>query len=171
MSPVGRRKPQPVIAILTLSLTMTLMTFGTKQLARAEAELPCLFHVTINPESRVEVHRGTGPARLRQGDWQSFRVCFENGAKITAIPRVVSPNAPAGKDRDHWLEMRLEPAAKRLTGSGKEYRTLLLRSRDVGPHEATFRFDVGQGTEDLGFRGQASVLFQCSTAPPLGGRK
>ncbi len=171
MIPVGKRKTQSVIAVLTLSLTMTFMTVGTKPLARADADSPCLFHVTINPESRVEVHRGTGPARLRQGVWQSFRVCFDNDAKVTAIPRVQSPNAPAGKDRDHWVEMRLEPAGKRLSGSGKEYRTLLLRSRDAGPREATFRFDVGQGTEDLGFRGQASVLFPCSTAPPLGERE
>lgn len=171
MIPVSRRKPRRAIAVLTLSLTMMLITIGTKRLARAEPDVPCLFHVTINPESRVEVHRGTGPARLRQGVWQPFRVCFDNEAKVTAIPRVVSPNAPAGKDRDHWIEIRLETARKRLTGSGKEYRTLLLRSRDAGPREATFRFDVGQGTEDLGFRGQASVLFQCSTAPPLGERK
>ena len=169
MIPAIRKLPQ-AIAILTLSLTLTLTVVGAKRLARADADVPCLFHVAISPESRVELHRGTAPARLRQGAWQSFRVCFDNGAKVTAIPHVRSPNAPAGKDRDHWVDVRLEPFEKRLSGNGKEYRTLLLRSRDAGFREATFGFDVGQGTEDLGFRGQASVLFQCSTAPPHGER-
>jgi hypothetical protein len=127
----------------------------------AQAEAPCLLLVRISPEARVAAERGTVSARLRQGVWQSCTICFENEAQVTAIPRIVSPNAPSGRDRDHWLDVRLDPPGKRLTGSRREYRTLRLRSRDAGPREATFRFDVGQGTQDLGFRGQVPILFQC----------
>jgi hypothetical protein len=132
-----------------------LMTTGSA------AEAPCLLLVKISPEARVAAERGTVSAHLRQGVWQSFTVCFENEARVTAVPRIVSPNAPVGRSRDHWLDIRLDPPGKRLTGSHREYRTIHLRSRDAGPREATFLFDVGQGTQDLGFRGQVPVLFQC----------
>lgn len=145
-----------------LALAAVITAIGT---AGAGADVPCLFTVNINPESRVTVERGNVPARLQQGVWQSFRLCFNNEAKITAVPRVASQNAPLGKDRNHWLEIRMEPAVKRLSG-GREYRTLRLRSRDAGQREATFSFDVGQGTEDLAFRAQVSVLFQCLPATP-----
>jgi hypothetical protein len=39
-----------------------------------------------------------------------------------------------------------------------------LYSRDRGSREAKLAFDVGQGTQDLGFRGETDVLFQCSAA-------
>ena len=39
-----------------------------------------------------------------------------------------------------------------------------LYSRDAGKREARFSFDVGQGTQDLGFRGDADVLFDCAPA-------
>lgn len=161
----GCGTPRRLSTLLSIPLAaVTLAAAGTANPpAGAEADQPCFVEVVINPESRVEAHRGTVPARLRQGVWQSFRVCFKNDAKVTAVPRVISPNAPAGKHRDRWLDVRLEPAEKRLTGVDREYRILRLRSRDIGPREATFRFDVGQGTQDLGFRGQVSALFQCST--------
>jgi hypothetical protein len=136
-----------------------LMTVG------AEAEAPCLLLVRISPEARVAAERGAVSAHLRQGVWQAFRVRFDNEAQVTAVPRIVSPNAPLGKGRDQWLDMRLDPPGKRLSGSRREYRTLYLRSRDAGPREAMFRFDVGQGTEDLGFRGEVPVLFQCLPNP------
>ncbi len=152
-------------AALLLTIVALMVTGGVTRTAEAEAQDGCLLVIHINPESRVGTERGTAPARLRQGVWQSFSVRFDNEAKITAVPHIISPNSPAGRDRSHWLEMRLEPSGKRLSGHPREYRTLRLRSRDSGPRDATFRFDVGQGTQDLGFRGDASLLFQCSPAP------
>jgi hypothetical protein len=51
------------------------------------------------------------------------------------------------------------PLAKGLTGQRLEYRLLRLRAREAGKREATFRIDVGQGTQDLGFRAEVPVLF------------
>ena len=45
-----------------------------------------------------------------------------------------------------------------------EYRIILLYSRDAGQREAKFSFNVGQGTQDLGFRNEVDTLFTCLPA-------
>jgi hypothetical protein len=45
-----------------------------------------------------------------------------------------------------------------------EYRIVELYSRDVGRREAKLVFDVGQGTQDLGFRNEVNLLFNCEPA-------
>ena len=42
-----------------------------------------------------------------------------------------------------------------------EYRIIELFSRDRGQREAKLSFDVGQGTQDLGFRSEVNILFRC----------
>ena len=44
---------------------------------------------------------------------------------------------------------------------GVEYRIVQLFSRDVGKREASLEFHVGQGTQDLGFRSEIPILFEC----------
>ena len=49
-----------------------------------------------------------------------------------------------------------------LRGVGRwtvEYVLLRLTARQVGKREATLMFDVGQGTQDLGFRNEVPILF------------
>jgi hypothetical protein len=36
-----------------------------------------------------------------------------------------------------------------------------LATRERGWREATVAFDVGQGTQDLGFRSEVPILFDC----------
>ena len=43
-----------------------------------------------------------------------------------------------------------------------EYRILQLYSRDAGRREATLVFNVGQGTQDLGFRSEVPILFHAA---------
>jgi hypothetical protein len=129
----------------------------------AAVAAPCLIRVQINPESRVKAERGSQAATLTPGVWRSFLVRFENEGKVTAVPRLQSPNAPAETGtRDRWLDVRLEPANRPLSGRAVEYRTVKLQSREAGQREAAFSFDVGQGTQDIGFRGQVSILFRCA---------
>ena len=40
-----------------------------------------------------------------------------------------------------------------------EYRVLQLYSKDAGKREAKLIFDVGQGSQDLGFRNEVDILF------------
>jgi hypothetical protein len=45
-----------------------------------------------------------------------------------------------------------------------EYRIIQLYSRDKGKREAAIGFDVGQGTQDIGFRNEVAILFECEPA-------
>lgn len=45
-----------------------------------------------------------------------------------------------------------------------EYRILQLYSKDAGKREAKLIFDVGQGTQDLGFRSEVDILFTAAPA-------
>ena len=53
------------------------------------------------------------------------------------------------------------PLTERLSGLALEYRVVELFSRDSGKRDANLSFDVGQGTQDLGFRNEANLLFDC----------
>lgn len=144
----------------------------------------CLVGVNINPESRVKVARGPAPATLVQHGWRVFLVKVQNEAGVTAALRVASPNAeplhkrstaspepkrsiPPEAVDERWMDVSLfeqQPLNKPLSGLGVEYRVIELYSRDAGRREARLVFDVGQGTQDLGFRNEVNVLFTCEPA-------
>jgi len=141
----------------------------------------CLVGVTINPESRVKVARGPAAAKLMQSGWRVFLVKVQNDGGVTAKLRCQSPNAPVPErtknspkpatpkvdTREHWLAIHLlesQPLNAALSGLGVEYRVLGLYSRDAGRREAKLMFDVGQGTQDLGFRNEVNILFAAEPA-------
>jgi hypothetical protein len=151
----------------------------------------CLVLVNINPEMRVSATQGAaGPELVEQG-WRTFLVKVNNQAGATGELRVVSPNAQSvhnapgarnasdiyyGKKEspqqhlpaaDRWLSLESfdkQPLKKELSGLALEYRILSLCSRDAGRREGKIVFDVGQGTQDLGFRSEATLLFRCAPA-------
>jgi hypothetical protein len=63
-----------------------------------------------------------------------------------------------------------QPLTKALSGLRLEYRVVSLYSRDTGKREANLEFNVGQGTQDIGFRNAVPILFDClpSTEVVLG---
>jgi hypothetical protein len=144
----------------------------------------CLAGVNINPESRVKVARGAAAAKLNEQGWRVFLVKVHNEAGVTAQLRVTSPNAaplytrssgsadpkPTVKPDDvpnRWLDILSydqQPMIAKLSGLTLEYRVISLYSRDRGKREAKLEFDVGQGTQDLGFRNELNVLFECDPA-------
>ncbi|QDU64108.1 hypothetical protein Pan216_49970 [Planctomycetes bacterium Pan216] len=146
-----------------------------------------LVGVTINPESRVKVAPGAAPRQLVEQGWRNFLVKVINEAGITSRLRVESPNAApmvkrsrGAKEptleispdqvRDRFLDATMfddQPMTKSLSGLGVEYRLLQLFCRDVGKREATLAFDVGQGTQDLGFRSEVALLFDSLPASPV----
>lgn len=141
----------------------------------------CLAIVSINPEARVKVSRGSAAASLMQGGWTSFLVKVHNDAGITAQLEVESPNAmppvhapssrPRVREKDvitpgevsnRFLEMlvyRNRPLLPNLSGLGIEYAVLQVYSKDAGKREAEIGFNVGQGTQDIGFRNTINILF------------
>ena len=161
-------------------------TDASKAVEQIQAVLDplCLVGVNINAESRVKVAAGVAPKRLMQQGWRIFLVKLHNQAGVTASLRVSSPNAeplykkstgsPDPKPTirqadvgDRWLDIssyERQPLAKTLSGLELEYRIVELYSRDVGKREGKLVFDVGQGTQDLGFRNEVSILFDCVPA-------
>lgn len=141
----------------------------------------CLAVVSINPEARVKVSGGQAPATLVQGGWTSFLVKVHNDANVTAQLEVESPNALApvhapthspkvkeehiitpGQAANRFLELhvhRNRPLLPNLSGIGLEYAVVQIYSKDAGKREAEIGFNVGQGTQDIGFRNTIPVLF------------
>lgn len=139
----------------------------------------CLASVNINPESRVKVVEGPVTKELVHNGWRTFLVKVHNEAGIN--PKLIpeSPNAapqfkrssnsPSPKAeitladaQQRWLDIAMfdsQPLKPNLSGLGLEYRIIQLYSRDVGRREAKIGFNVGQGTQDLGFREAVPVLF------------
>ena len=147
---------------------------GRKQRRSRPRSIPlCLAGVTINPESRVKVAHGPAKPLLVEGGWTVFLVKVHNEAGVTAPLRVQSPNAqsmhnsPKEDLRDRWLDLSTldkQPLTATLGGLELEYRILSLYSRDRGKREGKLQFDVGQGTQDLGFRNESDFLFTCQPA-------
>lgn len=123
-----------------------------------------LIGVHINPESRVKAARGDRPATLTLDKPAHVLVRVHNEGGVTHPLSVASDQAilPRHPDPDRWLQLRVlndKPFANRLSGQLLEYRVLQLLPRQVGKREATLTFDVGQGTQDLGFRSEVPILF------------
>ena len=54
-----------------------------------------------------------------------------------------------------------------LSGLELEYRIVQLYSRDAGKRAATIALDVGQGTQDIGFRNDVTITFDCAPSTPV----
>jgi hypothetical protein len=143
--------------------------------------------IDINPESRVKVQPGAAKPELVEAGTRIFLVKVLNKAGVTAQLVAESPNAlpvfvqsdsspeppsavaPADA-RDRWMGIELydkDPMSPRLSGLPLEYRVLAVSSRDRGQRYAVISFNVGQGTQDIGFRNQMSVLFTAVPAQAL----
>lgn len=130
----------------------------------------CVAEIEINPESRVKVNEGPAKRELDQNGWRVFLVKIHNQAGVTAPLRVHSAQAEpiagsaANQVADRWLDCQVfdqRPLSANLSGLSLEYRPLLLYSRDAGKRTAEIAFDVGQGTQDIGFRNDILLTFDC----------
>ncbi|MCH2201408.1 MAG: CehA/McbA family metallohydrolase [Fuerstiella sp.] len=149
-----------------------------------------LFKVTINPELRVRTERGPADPKLQQFGFMPFLVRVTNDATVTRELRISSPQAGpvyAGtsvgslkrqvqeelqqnenvESQRRFLSVEMmnrSPMLSRLSGHRSEYQIALISCSEVGTHEATVMFDIGQGTQDLGFRSEIPVLFNTARA-------
>jgi hypothetical protein len=166
---------QSPLPTATLSALKALMRADPKdpdiQAAKVQELLDrhCLIAVTINPESRVKAARGPAGVELSLDRETVVLVKVYNEAGVTQPLNVTGPQIAAGGDADAgcWLEAAIHrdrPMRKRLSGDRVEYVILRLKPRQAGKREATLRFDVGQGSQDLGFRAEVPVLFQVRPA-------
>ena len=66
-----------------------------------------------------------------------------------------------------WLEFVpyvTQPMNEKLSGLKVEYRVVSLYSRDAGKREAKIALNVGQGTQDIGYRNDVDILFDAKPA-------
>jgi len=153
-----------------------------------------LFVVSINPESRVKVARGPARATLQQAGFTPVFVKVINLSTVTKQLNVTSPqsgpvyagvaelsmkrqdqmklreNENVRGDSDRYLHVEMfanPPMTQTLSGLEVEYAIALIYSSESGKREATIGFDVGGGTQGLGFRGEVPVLFDVRPAVPV----
>jgi hypothetical protein len=139
-----------------------------------------LLAVTLNPESRVKVARGPAAATLQQGGFVPVLVKVVNDSTVKKPLHLTSPQAGpvysgggAGNrrgDKDRFLEVDMftaAPMTANLSGLKVEYALALIYSSEAGKREATLTFDVGQGTQDLGFRAEVPILFDIRPGIPV----
>ena len=130
--------------------------------------------VSLSPEARVKAARGPAEAKLQQGGYTPFIVKVVNDSTVNKTLHLTSPQAGKvyndkdGKDRFLEVEMYASPPlTANLSGLKVEYAFALIYSTEAGQREATLSFDVGQGTQDLGFRAEAPVLFDVRPGVPV----
>jgi hypothetical protein len=143
-----------------------------------------LCFVEINAESRVKVETGPAKPELVESGTRLFLVKVNNLAHVTAPLGVESPNSghvyiPSKNDpepkleltphdaAERWADISLfnkQPMNKRLTGLPVEYQILEVYSRDRGQRAAKISFNVGQGSQDIGFRNDTLIVFNALPA-------
>lgn len=181
---------------LPVDATAAIRDAATKEDSRAlQAALDkhVLFVVSINPESRVKVRRGPADPVLQQAGFTPVLIKVLNDATLARPLRIFSPqagpvyagaaqailqrqaqtelNINENKNRERrFLDVEIcdqPPMSARLNGLKVEYVLALISSNEAGQREATIVFDVGQGTQDLGFRSELPVLFSIRPAIPV----
>ena len=148
-----------------------------------------LAEVGINPESRVKVALGAAAPALVEKGTRLFLVKVINEAGVRAALEVESPNSGPTFLRsrsaeeheveqeltfqdvkERWAEIevyRKPPMQERLSGLGIEYQILSIYSRDRGQRSAKIAFNVGQGSQDIGFRNDMLVVFNIAPTRPI----
>jgi len=152
----------------------------------------CTVH--INPELRVKAARGEAKGVLQQGGHTPVLLKVLNEGEATARLRLTSPQAgkvyggvsepilvrqaqtelgddqTSAADTGRFLDVEVfsaPPMTEQLSGLAVEYLIALIHSSEAGQREATLMFDIGQGTQDLGFRSELPVLFDVRPAIPV----
>jgi len=153
-----------------------------------------LVAVAINPESRVKVIRGNASASLQQSGYTPVLIKVINESTITNRLKIVSPqsgpvyagaaalslqrqqqtelgtNPNKANDPERFLGLEMftaPPMMEKLSGLEIEYAIALFYCHEAGQREATIGFDVEQGNQDPGFRGEVPILFNVKPAIPV----
>jgi hypothetical protein len=159
--------PLPAATVKALSALLVKSPADPDENARAVQRLldaHCLIGVHINPESRVKAARGARKAELVHKQAAYVLVKVHNDGGVTHPLAVTSEQAVAAgkKGAGRWVSLEVinaRPFDKQLSGKRVEYRVMKVTPAQAGKREATLAFDVGQGTQDLGFRAEVPVLF------------
>jgi hypothetical protein len=169
----------PLAADTTKALQAAIMAKDARKIQEL-LDPNVLVVVTLNPESRVKAARGPATATLQQSGFTPILLKVVNDSTVKKTLRMSSPQAGAiyagGRagnrlaSLSHFLDVEVftsPPMAANLSGLKVEYALGLIYSSEAGKREATLGFDVGQGSQDLGFRGEVPILFDVRPAIPV----
>ncbi len=136
---------------------------GDKQQAEQLLSNYTLFDIEINPESRIKLKPGKVHAELCSGKASRFLVRINNDSGMTAPLRLHSDMESSASNKS--LELKLEAASGTnttplLNGTPVEYILLRVMCSSPGLYEINLNLDVGQGTQDIGFRSEIPILFR-----------
>ncbi len=127
-----------------------------------------LLTASVNPESRVKISSRSDRIELLQGRPQRFLIQLENIAGTTAPLGLtaidIASDPPQAAD---WCDIRVIDSpfsSVHCTGAENEFKVIEILVRESGLREVRLVADVGQGTQDLGFRATADLLLD---AKPL----
>ncbi len=153
-----------------------------------------LFVVRLNPEARVKVAHGPAPAVLQQSGYTPVLVKIINESTVTQALSIASPqsgpvyagvaklsmerqrqehlrqNENVDQRTDRFLQVEMfssPPMTANLSGLRVEYALALVYSSEAGQREAIIGFDIGQGSQELGFRGEVPVLLDIRPVVPV----
>lgn len=148
----------------------------------------CIAGININPESRVKAQRGPAEPTLYHMESKRYLVKIANEAGVTARLHVGYTGATETQKMHHGQQMQMpteeaplfhvktylpggrwlhSPAIAPLTGLEVNYAIMDMFCGEKGKRELTFSFDVGQGTQDLGFRAELPILFSSEATYPV----
>lgn len=183
----------PFADALSQSLAQAINARDSEQMQKL-IDAQVLFVLQINPEERVKVQRATARVTLQQHGFTPVLIKVLNDSTATKRLRIVSPQSGAvyagvaklsmqrqqslelienenkNQSKERFLAVEMfdqPPMTDRLSGLEVEYAIALILSTEAGRREATIGFDLGQGEQDLGFRGEVPVLFPVRPALPV----
>ncbi len=152
--------PRPDARALETQLTAA---DSSASLAAAVEPLVVL-RVDVNPESRVKM-AAVSPLPELVVD-RTYRVLLEvaNAARIRAPLRVMATDRSTTPPRSaRFCEVGLVDgiaSSSFLSGAEREWKIVEIRLLEAGRREVHLEADVGQGTQDLGFRAAADLLLK-----------
>jgi len=130
----------------------------------ASVEPLVILRVEVNPESRVKLAAVSPLPDLVVDRTHRFLLEVHNAARIRAPLRIVASDRSTNPPRAvRFCELGLVDgiaSSSFLSGNEREWKIVEIRATEEGRREVRLEADVGQGTQDLGFRAAADLLLK-----------
>jgi len=127
----------------------------------------------VNPESRVKLAAVSPLPELVVDRTHRFLLEVRNDARIRAPLRVVATDHSTTPPRlARFCAVGLVDgvaSSSFLSGAEREWKIVEIRLLEEGRREVHLEADVGQGTQDIGFRAAADLLLRGVPARPVSG--
>jgi hypothetical protein len=149
---------QPLPASAIKSLEAAILSGDAGEIDAVLNDLS-LLSVSINPEGRVKLARGPAPAVLVSGKKQLVLVRVNN---LSGGQQLLTVRGAYAGDTKNPFSLAFVSHGKltpELAGLSVEYRIMAVTASATGKHELSVTIEAGKGTQELGFRGEAPVLF------------